>query len=491
MFPDKKYSAKILLPVIILITFIAHFNSLNNGFQENWDDNLYVTQNPSLQNPGESYIKNAFTAFSNGHYHPITTLSYVMDYKLHGLKAKPFHITNLAIHILACIAVFIFIQLLVRNQFIAFFTALLFGIHPTHVESVAWISGRKDLLCTLFYVAALYTYLLYLNSRNRKHLIYTFMLFILALLSKSMAVTLPFILLLLDYFKERKINGKVVLEKAPFIVLSFIFGYVSVLAQKANNSLADPDTVSLGLRILFGCYALIMYIVKLFSFGNLSAFYNYPLLDNGKLPLLYYLMPLLATLLFFALIKMKKHKKVPWFGFGFFLITISVVLQFIPAGNVIMADRYTYLPYVGLFFIIASLADYYYKNLKLLKPIVPSAVFIYCILCAYVSFSRNKVWEDSMTLWTDTIEKSPDAALPYSNRAALYIQENDYQKAIVDLNKAIQIRPGYVTPHYNRGILLSKTGRYKEAVEDFNFVLRKNPRDMFSVFMERGNAYLY
>jgi protein O-mannosyl-transferase len=491
LFPNKKYSDKLLLVIIVLVTFFVQFNSLNNDFQENWDDNIYITENPNLQSPKEGYIKNAFTTFSNGHYHPLTTLSYVADYKLFGLNPKPFHATNLVIHLLVSLLVFGFINLLVKEQFIAFFTALLFGIHPMHVESVAWISDRKDLLCTLFYVGALCTYLLFLKNKKTKFLFYTFLLFILSLFSKSMAITLPFVLLLLDHFKGRKLEFKTILEKIPFIVLSVIFGYVSILSQKSNEALGDMNTVDWFSKIMFGSYAVIMYLVKLFVPGSLSAFYNYPLTEKGTYPLIFYIAPFILAGLLFFLYKLKSHKKMIWFGFGFFLITIALVLQFVPAGNVIMADRYTYLPYIGLFLVLAYLVNYFYNTSKSLRPAIFALVMIYGILCSVISYSRTKVWKDSMLLWSDTIEKNPDAALPYSNRAALFIQKKDYQRAIADLNKAIEIRPKYVTPHYNRGVLFIKTGKYREAVQDFDFVMKNNPRDILSVHMERGNAYMF
>lgn len=479
------------MTIVTVITLLVHFNSINNGFQENWDDNIYLTENPSLQSPKEGYIKNALTTFSNGHYHPLTTLSYALDYNLFGLNAEAFHTVNIVLHLLVVLLVFVFIDLLVKEQFIAFFTALLFGIHPMHVESVAWISDRKDLLCTLFYVAALCSYLIYIKDKDKKFLVCTFVLFLLSLLSKSMAVTLPFVLLLLDYFKSRKLDLKAILEKAPFIILSLVFAYISILAQKSNEALGDINTVSWWAKLMFGSYAIIMYLVKLFSVGGLSAFYNYPLTEEGKYPLFYYIAPFIVAVLIFALIKIKKHRKLLWFGFGFFLITISLVLQFVPAGNVIMADRYTYLPYIGLFFVLASFTKLFYDHSTSLRPVILSVVFIYGNICAFCSYSRTKVWKDSMTLWSDTIEKNPDAALPYSNRAVLYMMKNDNEKAIKDLNMAIRIRPKYITPHYNRGLLLSKTGRYREAVQDFDFVMQNNPRDIISVYIERGNAYMY
>ncbi|MBK7666027.1 MAG: tetratricopeptide repeat protein [Sphingobacteriaceae bacterium] len=183
-------------------------------------------------------------------------------------------------------------------------------------------------------------------------------------------------------------------------------------------------------------------------------------------------------------------KKIILFGVLFFLITIALVLQIVPAGNVIMADRYTYLPYVGLMFIMGHLFNYSLieSKLKTSKRISVAGVILFILTCSYYSKARTKVWHDSLTFWNDAIQKSPDAALPYSNRAAIFIKNEKFENAIMDLNKAIAIRPNYVSARFNRGLLLNKTGKYNEAISDFNFVLQNNPRDLVSVYMERGIA---
>jgi tetratricopeptide (TPR) repeat protein len=480
----------LLIAVIVLITFLIYFNSLNNQFLNDWDDGIYVTNNPNIKpSPNGSLVKNAFTKFSNGHYHPLTTISYGIEYKLFGLEAKPFHAFNLIFHIINALLVFSFIKLLVNNSIVAFITSLLFAVHPMHVESVAWISDRKDLLCTMYFVGALCIYLLYLEKGGSKWYMLTFLLFIAALLSKAMAITLPFVLLTVDYFKERKFSPKVILEKIPFLILSIVFGYVSVLSQRSNDALGDITALSIVDRFAFSSYSLVMYLVDLFWFGNISAFYNYPLLENGKYPLVYYLLPLVLIILFWIIFRMKEYRRMIIFSFGFFLVTIALVLQIIPAGNVIMADRYTYLPYIGLFFLIAMWLKHLLDVSGKYTNVIYSILGIYILACAYFSFQRTKVWHDSMALWNDTIEKNPDAALPYNNRANLFITANQQERALTDLNKAIEIRPKYVSAHFNRALIYNKTNKYKEAIEDLSFVLENNPRDIVAVYMERGIAY--
>jgi tetratricopeptide (TPR) repeat protein len=376
----------------------------------------------------------------------------------------------------------------VNDSIVAFITSLLFAIHPMHVESVAWVSDRKDLLCTMYFVGALCTYLLYIKKGGTKLYIFTFLLFIAALLSKAMAVTLPFVFLLVDYYKDRKFSQRAVAEKIPFIILSIIFGYISVLAQKSNDALGNIDAISVTDRLAFSGYALVMYVVKLIWFKGLSAFYNYPLLENGKYPVMYYVVPFLLLVAGWLLFRMKEQRKLILFSFGFFLVTIALVIQIVPAGNVIMADRYTYLPYIGLLFFIAMIAKQFLLNQKS-KSFILGALIIYIIACCYVTFERTKVWHDSMTLWNDAIQKNPDAALPYNNRACLFTSANDRERALMDLNKAIELRPNYFSAYFNRALIYNKTNSYKEAIEDLSFVLKNEPRDIVSVYMERGIAY--
>lgn len=487
---QNKFSNIILLGVITLLTLIVYFQSLNNQFLTDWDDGIYVTDNTELQSPKGGAVNNAFTSFSNGHYHPLTTLSYSAEYNLFGLNAKAFHTTNLVLHILNSFLLFAFVWLLSKQQLTAFMTALLFAVHPMHVETVAWISDRKDLLCTLFFLGALCTYLIYKRENKSKWYVITFLLFLLALLSKAMAVTLPIVFLTVDYFLIGKHSKKVILEKVPFLIVSVIFGYISILSQKSANALADVADIYFVDRILFSSYSILMYVFKLFSFSDLSAFYNYPLSENGKYPIIFYISPILLLIFSIIVYRIKWHQKIIRFGILFFLITIALVLQIVPAGNVIMADRYTYLPYIGLLFIIGYLFNYFVNESKLknLKWISITFISIFVLTCCYYSNTRAKVWHDSLTFWNDTIEKNPDAPLPYSNRAAIFIKNGEFEKANADLNKAIAIRPHYVSARFNRGLVLNKIGKYNEAISDFNFVMQNNPRDKISVYMERGIA---
>lgn len=486
----QKYSDRVLIGVIFLLTIFIYFKSLDNGFVKDWDDDIYITSNPDIiPSPNNSLVKNAFTKFSNGHYHPVTTISYGIEYRLFGAEAKPYHAFNLIFHLITVLLVFVFVKILINEKSVAFFTAILFAVHPMHVESVSWISDRKDILCSLFFVSGMCTYMIYLNKRIKRYFWYTFLLFIMALLSKAMAITLPVVLLLLDYFKGRGISRKVILEKVPLFILSLVFGYISVMAQKSNDALGDITALGFVDRFAFSGYSLVMYLVHLFCFSDISAFYNYPVLENGEYPLVYYILPFALLVLCFVLFKLKEYRKLVVFSFGFFLVTIALVLQIVPAGNVIMADRYTYLPYLGLFFFIAYLSDRMIKRHLKYANVIYGLLFVFILTCSFFAFNRTKVWHDSMSLWNDTLKKNPQAALPYSNRAALYIASGQPQLALADLNKALELRPDYITAHYNRAVVYMRLERFNEAISDFTFVSQRKSRDVISVLMQRGDAY--
>lgn len=482
-----------LVIIIVLVTFVTYFPTFYNGFLTDWDDGIYVVENPNLQALDSKslfdVLKQTFTEYSNGHYHPITTIVYILVYKFFGLNPMVYHGVNLLIHLMNSVLIFFLVFQIFKNHIISFLTAILFATHPMHVESVAWISDLKDLLCTLFYIAALYVYVKRHKSPGLHWNAKIWLFYLLALLSKSMAITLPFVLILYDFYVERKFTAKIILSKLPMILVSVVVAYISVQAQKSNNALGDIDAVPLYFRFCFASYALMLYVFKLFYFFNLSAFYNYPILTDGKLPLQYYLALLFPLILFFIIIKNKWNKYLLWFCIGFFVITIFPVLQLVPAGNVIIADRYTYLPYLGLFIILAVIVnEVIQRGITMSPKVVIGITALFVIISAYSAYCRTKVWKDSLSLWDDTIHKNPQAALPYNNRGVLSFKKGDYERSLTDFNNVLQLNPKYLSAYYNRGLCLIRLNRFKESINDFNYVLNNNPRDVVSVLMNKAYA---
>ncbi len=483
--------------LIIIFTTCIYFKSLNNPFTR-WDDSLYITENPDITTlHGDSLnytLKHTFSSYVQGNYHPLTMLTFCLEYDIFKLNSKPYHITNLILHLLNSLLVFYFIWLITRQRWVAFITALLFAVHPMHVESVAWVAERKDVLYSFFYLAAICSYIFYLRKEKQKALFYalTFLLFILAVLSKAMAVSLPIAFFAIDYFLDRKITRRTVLEKVPFLLLSLIFGYIAILAQKEISAMSDIAQSNFFDQILFGSYALITYIWKLILPINLSCFYNYPVKHNGMYPIIFYIAPVIVLVLAFLIYKSQKFGKDILFGFTFFLITIALVLQIIPVGAAIIADRYAYLPYIGLFFILArginNLVENKSEQLKALK--IPSVVtlILFVFICSYLTFQRCKVWHDSLALWNDAIEKYDKAPLSFNCRGGVYYYTKEYDKAMIDFTRAIQLKFNYSDAYYNRGLVYNNWGKYKEAIIDYSASI-KYRKAFAPVYYYRGNAY--
>ncbi len=487
----------LLATIIIVITSSVYYSSLNNQFT-NWDDNAYITDNANIRTlHGDSIhysIKKIFSEFVNGNYHPLTMLSYSIEYTAFKLNPKPYHLINLILHLINALLVFYFIWLLVQQPWVAFITALLFAIHPMHVESVAWVSERKDVLYALFYLAALCLYIVYIRKEKNKRSIYVLLLFLflLSLLSKAVAVSLPIVFFTIDYFLERKFTFKVIFEKIPFLILSVIFGIIAIKAQQAEKAINNSIPTSIINKILNVSYGLDLYLWKLIAPINLSCFYGYRSLNNASSQVLLYLAPVIIFIISIAVYKIRYRKDI-LFGLGFFLITITLVLQILPVGGTIISDRYTYLPYIGFFFILANLSYGLIKNkterFRFLK--LPTIIVLILIMsvCAYLSFERTKIWHDSISLWNDAINKSAYEPRTFYNRGAAYKELKQYDKAIADFNKTISINPNYEGAYCNLGLVYYDLKKNNEAIKNFSVVISMNKQN-FEAYNNRGVSYI-
>ncbi len=475
------------LLVVILITFVAFFPSLQNGFT-NWDDDVYVTQNPVIQSPENFGIKYFFTKAQASNYHPITMLSLAMDYKIWGSNAFGYHLSNLLFHLFNTALVFLFIyQLADKRVWVALIAGLLFGIHPLHVESVAWISERKDVLYVFFFLLGLLSYLRFRKRDNDyKWYIVTFICFVLSLFSKPAAVIFPMILFSIDWYQQRKFTIPNILLKAPFFFLSVLFGIVTVNIQKEE---AISMGFSLVQKICFAGYGFVMYLVKLIVPFGLSPLYPYPVQNASEsLPGFYYLMPVIAiSILIGFLILGRKHR---YFIFGilFFLINIVLVLQIVAVGNAVMADRYAYLSSVGIFFIIGMLIDQFIQKEKL-KTIAIGGFALYAAILFFLCFQQTSIWKDGISLWSKAIAVDKNNMLAYNKRGLAYMNDpKKAQKALGDFNKCIELEPNYDQGWGNRGYLYFKANQFDKAESDFGKAIELNP-GYFKHYNNRGHLY--
>ncbi len=503
------------LAVITIITIVAYYPSFDNEIT-NWDDDRYITDNPYLKDFSVQNIKDIFNEKSYmGNYHPLAMLSLTIDYQLGGLdengEIDPFiyHFTNIILHLLVTLLVFWFVWLLFNNFNIAVIVGLLFGVHTLHVESVAWVSERKDVLYTLFFVASLINYVKYLKDYKKKYFIYSILFFVLSLFSKGQAVSLAVTLLAIDFLKSRNLlSKKVIIEKIPFFLLAIGFGVLAIQAQQEGNAIVSGEAYSMTQRIAFAGYAFMTYIIELTAPVNLSAINPYPDIIHKTMPVYYwlFLIPTAAVLYGFYL-ALKKSKEIT-FAIAFFIINIFLLLQLIPVGSAIHADRYAYIPSIGFFILIGYFVNIIIKRNSKLKTSLFSIIGIYTLFLTVLTFNRCEVWADSMSLWDDTVEKSPKAVVARNNRGSLkdrtakkaldnqqYLKAKQLrQSAIVDFTEAIKGKPDYTHAYYNRGSSEHELGKQlkdsvliQTAIDDFTKALQFD--DKFAeAYHNRGNA---
>jgi len=467
--PGKPLSGlNLLLPTAVLfITFLAFLPSLQNGLLKTWDDQAYITHNDLITSLSPGNIIRIFREDKGlyANYHPLTTLSLAVNHSISGDSPFGYHLTNLFLHLLNTLLVFLFIYLLTGKKVVpAAIVSLLFGIHPMHVESVAWISERKDVLYTLFFLASLISWQIYLKRKNDPQFyLLSLFLFACSLLSKAMAAPLPLVLFLIDYISVRKLNVRIFLEKIPFFLFSIGFGILAIHIQASSNA-TSSDLFSLSGRILHACYGFTIYILKLIIPFRLSAFYPYPYplvnsawILNHTPPVFYFTLFIsLAILVLVALLMVKPGATYRMVAFSllFYSATIVLVLQFIPVGRAIMADRYVYLAAIGIFILPGLLADHFYRKKRYRVPVMVCLI-VYCGTLAFMTFQRCKVWKNDETLWTDVIEKYPGdnrIILPIANRANYFYIENRMPEALKDYLLAASM-------NQNDDVVLEKIGR--------------------------------
>lgn len=482
----------IFISALALLTLICYSPALRADFT-NWDDNSYVYENLLLRNFSISNIITIFSSFHvSGNYHPLTLLTYLFEYAIFGKNPAVYHFVNIIIHIANAVLVWILFGRLAGYGLARFIIALLFCFHPLRVESVAWISERKDLLCAFFYLLSMIVYLEYIKNKSVRYIMFCFVFFILSLLSKSMSVTLPVVLLLLDYLKGRHITYRLVLEKAPFFVVAIIFMIISIAGQRQSGALTEAFSSGVLARVLLISQSAMQNIYKTFLPINLSCFYPMPSVDNEIFTMKYYFSAALFLIMIIAALFFIKKKKVISFGLLFYMITILPVIQIISFGAAITADRYSYIPVLGIVFILAVYIEKFIKNTE--KP-KTAATAIYIIIIAIIvslagiSFARAHVWQSSLSLWNDAIIKYPDVPILLNNRGSYFLSKNEYSAAIGDFKRALNKYPKNIKANFNLGYAFLKMKDYDAADVSLQNVLTHDP-DNSAALNALGNVYL-
>ena len=482
----SKLRNTILFFGIVIFTIIIYLPAIKNGFL-NWDDNWYITNNSYISDFSLPGIINMFTHLFHSQYSPLVMVVLSFLKYAFGLNPIPFHLTSLIFHIINAWLVFRFIDLLTGKTNLALLISAFFAIHPFQVESVAWMSAMKIVLSSSLFLLSLIYYIKFNKSERILNYYLSILFFILALLSKEQTLILPLAIIIVDYFQDRKLlSRKVILEKIPYIFLSALFLVVTLAATYTQGFKGKMPSINIFYQIEIVLYSLFDYLSKLIIPVNLSSFYPYPTNINY----LVLLVPVLLTaIVLFALIKKLISQKELIFSVGFFLVNIIITLQFVQVRKVYMADRYMYLPLLGILLIFGFI---FYRLIVLNKKyrylIIPfiSVVFL---LFSTLSYTRAKVWNNSFALWDEVINKTGESYFPLLKRGQVYLDEENYDMALSDFNKSIELNSRYYVSYENRGYIYSLQEDYDKAILDFEKSLELSPESSYS-YCSLGFVYL-
>jgi Flp pilus assembly protein TadD len=517
---------KLIIYIILTVATLAVFWQVNQFDFVNIDDPVYVTKNNHIQSG--ITLERLHWAYTTTHaefWHPLTWMSLMLDYQLYGLKAGGYHLTNLILHILSTLLLFWLFNRMTGEIWKSAFVAAFFALHPLHVESVAWIAERKDVLSAFFWMLTLCLYVYYTEKPAVKKYLLVLFSFICALMSKPMVVTLPVIMILLDYWPLRRFESKKenrvlwqLKEKLPFFILSAVFSLVTIHAQyrPIGRDLQFP----LSSRVANALVSFVTYLEKTILPHDLAAFYPFP----NNIPLWQVLGAIILITVISAIV-FAKAKRLPYLftGWLWYAITMAPVIGIIPIGDFAMADRYTYLPLIGIAVGIAWGLPLFFRNDNLRKIFLFPAAIAFIFILSVLSWQQCGYWENDVKLFNHTLQVTknnylahinlgsalsdegrtqeaidhyneairimPNLVLSYNTRGIAYAKLGQYQQAFDDFNKAILLKPDYADAYYSRGTIYNKLGRYQQAVEDLSEALRLNSYNSPAYF-NRGNAYI-
>ncbi len=469
----------------ILAAFVVFWPLLTHDFVS-IDDNVYVTSNPHVRSGlTAKNIKWAFTTFDAEFWHPLTWLSLMADAQIFGGRPFGFHLTNLLLHILNTILLFFFLRKVTGNLWQSAFAASLFALHPLHVESVAWIAQRKDVLSTFFWLLTLRWYAHFVEKPNRSHYGWALVSFILGLMSKPMLITLPFTLLLLDYWPFCRFQYKgswrsfardvwpYIREKLPFFGITATAVIITYSAQKYGGGLDSMNPYPLSDRIANALISYGVYIWKMIWPQKLAFFYPFP----DSLPAWQIMVATLALVIFTAL-AIRFIKDRPYFvvGWLWYLGTLLPVIGLVKIGDFAMADRYTYVPLIGLFIIISWGVPDLLRNWRSKALVLPLAALV--VLASFAVFTRvqARYWSTSIALYEHAIQVTRNNFLAHYALGDILAGEGKFDEAILHFSKAVRARPEKATLQNMLGRALASQGSFDEALPHLITALEIKPQ---------------
>lgn len=471
---------------LAIITLAAHWPVLQNDFV-NYDDNEYVTENEHvLHGLNWPDAKWAFTTGQTGSSVPLTWLSHQLDYQLYGAWAGGHHLTNLALHVVNALLLFLLFWRMTHAMWPSVFVAAVFAIHPLHVESVAWISERKDVLSGLFFMLTLHMYVTYAGKPRFLPYALALFLFALGLLSKPMLVTLPCVLLLLDYWPLRRMSfgktehdsemkrpfNRLVLEKIPFAMMAGVWSVLTFIIQRKVGAVADAGKIGIDLRLGNALTSYAVYLWKTFWPQELAVFYPYP----SALP--WGMVAVSAIfLVFLSGLCLAKRRSSPYLfvGWLWYLGMLVPVIGLIQAGAQARADRYTYLPQIGLCLALGWGIAELTKSWRYRRPVLAATAFIALSMLMGRTWDQTKIWRDSETLWTHALAVTSHNDTAHNNLGIALSRKGDADNALLHFEEVAEIKPNRRKLHYNMAIALLQKGKIDDAIANYEKELEIQP----------------
>ena len=459
-----------------------------------FDDPQYVSENPNVL--GGLTAQGVWWALTTGYFtywHPLTWLSHMLDVQIYGMNAGGHHLTNLLFHIANTLLLFGLLHGMTGALGRSAFVAALFAVHPLHVESVAWVAERKDVLSTLFWMLTLGAYLQYVRQPRRERYLAVLGLFAMGLMAKPMLVTLPFVLLLLDVWPLRRVSlqadlsvrsgGKLpretrsvwlrlAREKLPLLVLAIASSMVTLVTQTGAGAVSGLDNIPVKLRIANAAVSYVAYIGKMMWPSRLAALYPFP----SSLPGWWGVGSLLGLIgLSVLLIRVARRHPYLLVGWLWYLGTLVPVIGFVQVGAQSRADRFTYIPLIGLFLMVAwGIADLF-ARWSYRKIAIPSLAGVVVLACTLIARGQVRHWENSSTMWGNTLAVTTENFLAHNNLGVTLARQGRLPDAIAHYRESLRIRPDSAETQNNLGNALFRQGRASEAIVHYGEALRLKP----------------
>ena len=496
--PLGKYWYLLICVLLISVIFAVYWLAVNHEFVK-YDDDKYVTDNREVKSGlSRQGIRWAFTTGYASNWHPVTWLSHMADCELFGLRAGAHHLTSVLFHIANTLLLFVVLKRMTGALWASAFVAAVFGLHPLHVESVAWVAERKDVLSTFFWMLTMWAYARYAEHPKVSRYLLTFLLFVLGIMAKPMLVTLPFVLLLLDYWPLERIQlGKcvgsgdlqnnneqdvlrqkpilqLVLEKVPFFVISIVSCIVTVFVQRSGGAVPTMEALGVKVRVGNAVVSYIGYIEKMFWPSRLAVLYPHP---AGSLSMIRVMV--CGLLLFFVsvcFIYFGHRRRYLAVGWLWYVGTLVPVIGLVQVGVQAMADRYTYIPLTGLFIIIAWGASELVRGRRYRR--VVSAALAVAVLSAAICLTslQLRYWQNSITLFEHTIDVTSNNWLIHNNYGNILKEMGRVDEAVEHFYESLRVRPNSAEVHNNLGNALGKLGKIDEEIEHYRKALKLKPK---------------